>query len=355
MELKIGEKVAELRRAKGMTQEQLAAALGVSAPAVSKWETDSSYPDIALLCPLAKALGTDVDFLLSFEEELSEEQLGVCMTEIIGLTREGRREEAEDKVNALLRDYPANIPLKFSATAALTLFEMAGGESPEDEERWKKKKKELCQAVRDSGNPAFYLPAVSMLVSLELGDDELEEAEKLLKENQTAAGDFTPLWIQLYLKKGERQKALETAQRQLYDLVSKMQTCLISMLGKELATEPERTEEICVVLRKLSRMFRVGGCMEAGVFAEVSLRQGEREKALEELEELVERITRPMDPPNPLLFGPAITPRSEKLEVSRELRLTILHGLETDEELEPLREEMRFQALVHRLRKNLSA
>lgn len=58
-----------------MTQEQLAAALGVSGPAVSKWETGSSCPDIMLLCPLARVLGTNVDTLLSFEEELSQEDL----------------------------------------------------------------------------------------------------------------------------------------------------------------------------------------------------------------------------------------------------------------------------------------
>lgn len=42
MEIKIGAKIAELRKKKGMTQEQLVAALGVSAPAVSKWETGVS-------------------------------------------------------------------------------------------------------------------------------------------------------------------------------------------------------------------------------------------------------------------------------------------------------------------------
>ena len=51
---KIGAQIAALRRTKGLTQEQLAEMLGVSAPAVSKWETDSSYPDITLLCPLAR-------------------------------------------------------------------------------------------------------------------------------------------------------------------------------------------------------------------------------------------------------------------------------------------------------------
>lgn len=41
-QLKIGENIAALRKAKGLTQEQLAAQLGISAPAVSKWETNVS-------------------------------------------------------------------------------------------------------------------------------------------------------------------------------------------------------------------------------------------------------------------------------------------------------------------------
>ena len=43
MELKLGANIAALRKAKGMTQEQLAAALGISSPAVSKWETGVSH------------------------------------------------------------------------------------------------------------------------------------------------------------------------------------------------------------------------------------------------------------------------------------------------------------------------
>ena len=108
----------ELRKARGMTQEQLAAALGVSAPAVSKWETDSSYPDITLLCPLARALGTDVDSLLAFEEELSEEALGQWMTEIMGMVQKGAVSEAEERLNRLLHSYPSSV-LYFSSSVSL--------------------------------------------------------------------------------------------------------------------------------------------------------------------------------------------------------------------------------------------
>lgn len=354
MDLKIGAKIIELRKAKGMTQEQLASALGVSAPAVSKWETDSSYPDITLLCPLARVLGTDVDSLLAFEEDLPEEKLGQYMTEIIGMSLEGKIYEAEEKLNLLLHSYPSNIPLKFSATAALSFFEMNAPENgEEDKERWTKRKKELVWAVYRDGNPAYYLPSVSMLVSLSLAENELERAESLLTETLTNTSDFTALWVQLYLKKGERDKALETLQRQLYKLVSDMRACLMSMMGEALALDTERVIEACDVLRKLDEIFQVGGGIGAGLFSEVYLRAGKTEEALKYLEQLAEQVTKQVEPPNPLLFAPAIAPEQSQLKWSKEIRLTILRGLEKDACFEPLRGEERFQRLTRKIADSL--
>ncbi len=61
----LGNRIAQLRRDKDLTQEELASAMGVSAQAVSKWENDVSCPDIMLLPKLAAMLGTSVDDLLS--------------------------------------------------------------------------------------------------------------------------------------------------------------------------------------------------------------------------------------------------------------------------------------------------
>lgn len=61
----IGTKIAFYRKAQNMTQEQLAEKMGVSAQAVSKWENDIACPDIQLLVPLTKLLGTTTDELLS--------------------------------------------------------------------------------------------------------------------------------------------------------------------------------------------------------------------------------------------------------------------------------------------------
>ena len=56
-ENQIGRQIAENRRAKGLTQEQLAEEFGVSPQAVSKWENGASCPDILTLPQLADFFG----------------------------------------------------------------------------------------------------------------------------------------------------------------------------------------------------------------------------------------------------------------------------------------------------------
>ncbi len=69
MELTIGKRIAQLRKEKGFTQEELSQMMEVSAQAVSKWENDLTCPDISSLPKLAKILGVTVDELLSGKEE----------------------------------------------------------------------------------------------------------------------------------------------------------------------------------------------------------------------------------------------------------------------------------------------
>lgn len=63
----IGNRIAKLRKAKAMTQEDLAEKMGVSSQAVSKWENNVSCPDISLLPQLAHLLGVSTDELLTGE------------------------------------------------------------------------------------------------------------------------------------------------------------------------------------------------------------------------------------------------------------------------------------------------
>lgn len=67
MEQTLGKRIMQCRKALGLTQDQLAERLGVTAQAVSKWENDQSCPDITSLPKLAEIFGTTVDALLGRE------------------------------------------------------------------------------------------------------------------------------------------------------------------------------------------------------------------------------------------------------------------------------------------------
>ena len=70
----IGERIKYHRKRLGMTQEQLAERIGVSAQAVSKWENGTSDPSTSNLCALAKLYGIPVEELLhETQEEKSED------------------------------------------------------------------------------------------------------------------------------------------------------------------------------------------------------------------------------------------------------------------------------------------
>lgn len=67
-----GATIKKLREEKGLTQLQLAESLGVTAKAVSKWETAKGLPDISLVEPLSKTLGVSVMELMSGETVINK-------------------------------------------------------------------------------------------------------------------------------------------------------------------------------------------------------------------------------------------------------------------------------------------
>ena len=69
--MEFNEKLQELRKAKGLTQEELAEALYVSRTAVSKWESGRGYPNIDSLKAIAKLFAVTIDDLLSGEQILT--------------------------------------------------------------------------------------------------------------------------------------------------------------------------------------------------------------------------------------------------------------------------------------------
>lgn len=71
-----GATISDLRKERGLTQLELARQMGVTDKAVSKWERNLSFPDVASLPKLAEVLGTSVDELLEVKTATQEEPAG---------------------------------------------------------------------------------------------------------------------------------------------------------------------------------------------------------------------------------------------------------------------------------------
>ncbi len=70
-EINIGKIIVTKRREKGLTQEDLAAYIGVSKASVSKWETGQSYPDITFLPQLSAYFNISIDDLMGYSPQMT--------------------------------------------------------------------------------------------------------------------------------------------------------------------------------------------------------------------------------------------------------------------------------------------
>lgn len=99
----IGSIIQQKRKEAGMTQAQLAEYLGVTAPAVNRWEKDLSFPDATLLAPLARCLKTDLNELFSFYDSLSDKERELISDKVMKLFLEEDDEKALKYIEDVLR------------------------------------------------------------------------------------------------------------------------------------------------------------------------------------------------------------------------------------------------------------
>lgn len=69
MQLDLGQKIRELRRRDGRTQEALAEAIGVTSQAVSRWEANGGYPDMEIIPSIANYFGVTIDELFGYHND----------------------------------------------------------------------------------------------------------------------------------------------------------------------------------------------------------------------------------------------------------------------------------------------
>ena len=105
MTIMIGENIKRLRTAKGLTQEQLSEAVGVTCAAVSKWERGDTFPDITMLFPLAHFFDVSLDELMGYDREKIEADIEALLAEYVRLSRTDAL-KARELITGAMKKYP---------------------------------------------------------------------------------------------------------------------------------------------------------------------------------------------------------------------------------------------------------
>ncbi len=117
--IELGNKIRKLRKERGLTQEQFASALSISAQAVSKWEMGSGYPDMSMIPILANFFDVTLDELFDFDITKKSQKIEDILTEA-GKYFWNNFEKAEQLYLDGIKEFPSSEKLK---STLLSLYE----------------------------------------------------------------------------------------------------------------------------------------------------------------------------------------------------------------------------------------
>ena len=181
-EIHLGRILSENRRRKGITQDELAEFMGVSKAAVSKWETESTYPDILLLPRLAAYFDMSIDELMGYEPQMDKREIRETHRRLTEEFTTLPFEEALEHCREYAREYYSCYPLVFQIGSLLVNHFMLA-QNAEAGEQILREASELFRRVKEGtddpglGKEALHMEAYCLLLLR-----RPEEVLELLKE-----------------------------------------------------------------------------------------------------------------------------------------------------------------------------
>ncbi|MBS7007765.1 helix-turn-helix domain-containing protein [Anaerostipes sp.] len=229
-ELNIADKLMKKRKEKGVTQDQLAAYIGVSKASVSKWETGQSYPDITFLPQLAAYFNISVDELIGYEPQMTKEDIRRLYHRLAGEFSKRPAEEVFQECEEIVKKYYSCFPLLLQMVV-LYFNHYVLLKDPGDQEAVLLKASELCRRVKEeSKDVSASSQANTMEASIELVAGRPEKVLELLDEEIRPDLYNATVLVEAYRLLGNKDKAMETVQVSLYQYLMGMMAFTIQAL-----------------------------------------------------------------------------------------------------------------------------
>ena len=204
METRIAENIRAYRKQRGLTQEQLAEVLGVSAGAVYKWESKSSLPELKLIMEMADFFDVSVDMLLGYQ--MKDNRLSATVHRLWEASN-NRDYEMLSEAEKAIRKYPHSFEVVFTSAHVYYTF---GAETKK--EPWLRRAIELLQKskllVSQCTDPRVNESTIGgMMAEMHEMLGETDKALELLKANNAGAIFNDLIGIELLSHGGDQEEA----------------------------------------------------------------------------------------------------------------------------------------------------
>ncbi|MEG2007394.1 MAG: helix-turn-helix transcriptional regulator [Oscillospiraceae bacterium] len=289
--------VREKRKELGLTQEQVAACLGVSAPAVNKWEKGSTYPDVALLPALARLLKTDLNTLLCFNEEMTQKEIGLFLNRVADICFNEGFPSAFAAAMEKVREYPASAELLYSLAMILEGSLMTSELPPEEMSAYGSEITALYKRVVECGASKYSDAASYMLASKAISDGDCDKAREALDMLPEYSGlDKRTLQASLLLKEGKNGEAAKLLEHKLLGSINEAQSTLVALARiAVLEGDEENARRLAHCGREQAELFCLWEYTAFLVPLEVAVSQKNAEAAVSALKSMLAALMIPWD------------------------------------------------------------
>lgn len=342
--MRLGEVIRKYRKDLNMTQEEMAGRLGVTAPAVNKWESGASMPDIALLAPIARLLGITTDTLLSFQEGLTSEEIASMVREVDAKLKEEPYDQVFQWARKQWAQYP-NCDALIYQLALILDTQRVIKEIPHPETY----DEELCALYERALNgreESIRNLAADALFGFYLRKGQYQKAEGYLSCFSRQDPERKRKQAQLYEKTGQRRQARKAYEELLFACYQMANAALIGLYM--MALQDGQTQEARGLSEKqsdLARCFEMGRYYEACCRLEMAARDKDADRTIEIMKEMLAGVE-DMDAFCRAPLYAHMVWRPIRQEFILDMKKTLLNGFRDEESFGFLRKDRRWQKIV---------
>lgn len=345
--MKINETIRSRRKQLGLTQEQVASRLGVTATAVYKWEVGSCYPDITLLPALARLLGVDLNTLLCFQEDLSDEEIAAFTNEVFYKMQQEGFVAGFALAMQRVREYP-NCDRLLSMMAGILKGGLVMLAVPQEEQQpYREEIDRIYRRLLNSQDEDVRQGAYSMTISDCIAGERFDQAQQLLdelpKRRQINADE---LQATLYIAQKEYAKAKEILEKKIYyEMNNLVVGYLISLM--DIAVREGRMEDakrLADISAKGAEVFELWEYNRYSPYLQLAIVEQDKERCFELLSKMLSLLQSDWKLADTLLYRD-IPQKGEITELGELLSGTILKSIRESGEADFLTQDERFANL----------